>query len=204
MFGISDYWAFVVAILLFLAIPGPANLLLISSTCKGGVRGGLTTLSGILLGDQVLLWLALAGVATLLASRPFVFHSAQWIGGAYLGWMGLRMLISKSRTTDSRPLHDKHFLREALLVTALNPKAIIFYMAFFPLFIDPRHTHGWSTSMAMAATIACLSFVYGIVTVLVADRLATRLRADSRLTEWLRRLAGTFLIGCGIKLILTR
>ena len=63
MLGVSDYAAFVLAIVVFLAIPGPGNLALLTSTAKGGVRGGLASTLGIMAGDQVLMWLAVAGVA---------------------------------------------------------------------------------------------------------------------------------------------
>ena len=74
MFGIADYGAFVAAIVVFLMIPGPGNLALITSTSKGGLRGGLACAAGIILGDQILLWLALAGVAAVLAAYPAAFH----------------------------------------------------------------------------------------------------------------------------------
>ena len=68
MFGIADYGAFVAAIVVFLLIPGPGNLALITSTGKGGVRGGLAATFGVIAGDQVLMWLAVAGVSALLAA----------------------------------------------------------------------------------------------------------------------------------------
>ena len=77
MFGVADYGAFVVAILVFLAIPGPGNLALITSTGKGGIRGGLAATFGIIAGDQVLMWAAVAGVATLLVTYPAAFSAVQ-------------------------------------------------------------------------------------------------------------------------------
>ena len=95
MFGVADYGAFVAAILIFLAIPGPGNLALITSTGKGGIRGGLAATLGVIAGDQVLMWAAVAGVATLLATYPAAFRVVQWVGAAYLAWLGLRMLLAK-------------------------------------------------------------------------------------------------------------
>ena len=91
MLGVTDYGAFVVAIIVFLLIPGPGNLALISSTGKGGIRGGLAATMGVILGDQVLMWLAVAGVAALLAAYPAAFHAVQWLGAAYLAWLGGKM-----------------------------------------------------------------------------------------------------------------
>ena len=74
-FGISDYGAFVAAIVLFLAIPGPGNLALITSTGKGGIRGGLAATLGVIAGDQVLLWAAVAGVSGALLAQTTGFAS---------------------------------------------------------------------------------------------------------------------------------
>src|SRR5471032_1734210 len=95
MFGIADYGAFVAAIVLFLLIPGPGNLALITSTSKGGIRGGLAATLGVIFGDQVLMWTAVAGVAALLASYPVAFAAVQWLGAAYLAFLGIKMLLAK-------------------------------------------------------------------------------------------------------------
>jgi len=95
MLGVTDYGAFVAAVIVFLAIPGPGNLALITSTSKGGIRGGVAATLGVILGDQVLMWLAVAGVATLLTAYPAAFHAVQWMGAAYLAWLGGRMLLAK-------------------------------------------------------------------------------------------------------------
>src|SRR5437762_1833509 len=95
MFGVADYGAFVVAIIIFLAIPGPGNLALITSTGKGGIRGGLAATLGVIAGDQVLMWAAVAGVAALLLAYPAAFHAVQWLGAAYLAWLGAKMLLAK-------------------------------------------------------------------------------------------------------------
>lgn len=88
MFGISDYGAFVAAMIVFLLIPGPGNLALITSTSKGGVAGGMGATMGVIAGDQVLMWMAVAGVAALLATYPTAFAAVQWLGAAYLAWLG--------------------------------------------------------------------------------------------------------------------
>ena len=95
MFGIADYGAFVAAIVLFLLRPGPGNLALITSTSKGGIRGGLAATMGVILGDQVLMWAAVAGVSAVLAAYPAAFKAVQWLGAAYLAWLGARMLLAK-------------------------------------------------------------------------------------------------------------
>lgn len=200
MFGIADYGAFVAAIVLFLAIPGPGNLALITSTSKGGIRGGLAATLGVIAGDQVLMWLAVAGVATLLVTYPAAFQAVQWLGAAYLAWLGYKLLTAQPGDAPVLHIRPRQYFQQALAITLLNPKAIVFYMAFFPLFVDPARHQGLITFGAMAATVALLTLVYGLGATLLTHFLAERLRANPRIGRVLEKSAGVFLIGFGIKL----
>lgn len=204
MLGVADYGAFVAAVVLFLAIPGPGNLALITSTGKGGIRGGLAATMGLIAGDQVLLWLAVAGVAALLAAYPAAFSAVQWLGAAYLAWLGFKMLTAKPGDAPVLQIQPRHYFKQAAVITLLNPKAIVFYMAFFPLFVDPAHHLGLVTFGAMAGTIAALTFVYALIVVLLTHHLAARMRANPHITRVLERTAGVFLIGFGIKLAISK
>ncbi len=199
-FGISDYGSFVAAIVLFLAIPGPGNLALITSTGKGGIAGGLGATFGVIAGDQVLMWLAVAGVATVLATYPAAFSAVQWVGAAYLAWLGWKMWSAQPGDAPVLNIQPRHYFQQALAITLLNPKAIVFYMAFFPLFVDPQHHQGLISFAVMAATIAGLTFLYGLGMTLLTHYLAERMRANPRVVRWLEKLAGVFLIGFGLKL----
>jgi threonine/homoserine/homoserine lactone efflux protein len=187
-----------------LAIPGPGNLALVTSTGKGGVRGGLAATLGIVMGDQVLMWLAVAGVAALLLASPALFNAVQWLGAAYLAWLGVLMLKAKPGDAPVLNIQPRHYFRQALTITLLNPKAIVFYMAFFPLFVDPAAHRGLLTFGVMALTIATLGFMYGVVVVLLTHRLKQRLQASPQVGLWLNRAAGVFLLGFGLRLALGR
>ena len=204
MFGVADYGAFVAAILIFLAIPGPGNLALITSTGKGGIRGGLAATLGVIAGDQVLMWTAVAGVAALLVACPPAFYAVQWLGAAYLAWLGFRMLVAKPGDAPVLNIEPRHYFKQAGLITLLNPKAIVFYMAFFPLFVDPSRHQGMLTFGVMAATIAVLTFLYGLAVVLLTHTLAQRLRANPLIAQVLQKLAGVFLIGFSVKLAISK
>ena len=197
--GIHDFAAFVVAVLVFLMLPGPGTLTLLNSTGKGGFRAGAAATLGLILGDQLLLWLAVAGIAALLQTTPLVFRGVQYAGAAYLAYLGLRLVFSASCCAQPS-LSAGHDFRQALLVTLLNPKAIVFYMAFFPLFIDPRTQQGFATFAAMAATIAALTLAYCLTLVALAGFLTERMRAHRALARTLEKLAGIALVGFSIKL----
>jgi len=202
--GVADYGAFIIAVLVFLAIPGPGNLALITSTGKGGIAGGLGATLGVIAGDQVLLWAAVAGVSALMTAYPAAFHAVQWLGALYLAWLGLKMLLAKPGAAPILQIKPRHYFRQALLITLLNPKAIVFYLAFFPLFVDPAQHQGFKTFGVMAATIAALTFLYGLVAVLLTWKLAARIRANPKIAAMLEKAAGMFLIAFGIKLALSR
>ena len=204
MLGITDYGTFVVTILVFLLVPGPGNLALITSTSKGGMRGGVAATLGVILGDQVLMWSAVAGVAALLTAYPDAFHAVQWLGAAYLAWLGAKMLLAKPGAAPVLHIKPHHFMRQAMMITLLNPKAILFYMAFFPLFVDPARQQGLTTYAFMAATIAMLTFLYGLTSTLLTHFLVARIRANPLIVRLFEKIAGLFLIGFGIKLAVSR
>jgi threonine/homoserine/homoserine lactone efflux protein len=200
MLGIADYGAFCAAILLFLALPGPGTCAVLTSTAKGGFRAGAAATAGVIAGDQVLLWLAVAGVAALLAANPMIFQAVQYAGATYLGWIGLKLIFAKPGDASPIRIEPRDYGRQAFLITLLNPKAIVFYMAFFPLFIDPAQHRGALTFLAMAATIAVITAVYCLLLCAFAGAVSAKVRAHRRLARGLERLAGVFLIAFGIRL----
>jgi threonine/homoserine/homoserine lactone efflux protein len=201
MLGINDYSAFCLAILIFLALPGPGTFALLTATGKGGLRAGAAATLGIILGDQVLMWAAAAGVAALMLAWPTLFHFVQFAGAGYLAWIGFKLIRAKPGSAPIVDMSSGRYLRQALLITLLNPKAIVFYMAFFPLFIDPATHRGFITFAAMAVTIAVITAVYCISLCSLAHVLAEKLRANRRLVVALERLAGIALIAFSIRLV---
>ena len=148
------------------------------------------------------MWLAVAGVAALLAANPMLFKAVQYAGAAYLAWIGLKLLFSKGDGGASPiRIEPGHYARQAFVITLLNPKAIVFYMAFFPLFIDPATHRGLPTFAAMAATIAVITAVYCLTLCAFANAVAAKVKANRTAARWAERAAGVFLIGFGIRLV---
>src|SRR5262245_64029041 len=111
------------------------------------------------------MWLAVAGVAALLAAHPNVFGLVQYTGALYLAYLGVRMMLAKPGDAPVLDMKPRRFFQQAMLITLLNPKAIVFYMAFFPLFVDPARHQGVVTFGAMALTIAVLTFLYCVIVI---------------------------------------
>ncbi|MBA1245414.1 LysE family transporter [Pseudomonas japonica] len=158
-------------------LPGPGNFALITSTGKGGVKEGLTAIAGVIIGDQILMWLALAGVAVLLKTYPATFNGAQILGSLYLGYPGLRLMLATAVEASVVNIATFHYLRQTLFITLCNPKAVLFYLAFLPLFIDPSEHRGVATFTALALTVSSLTFLYGVIVIGLIRFLGRRLHA---------------------------
>ena len=205
MTGILNYWAFCAAVLVFLALPGPGTFAILTSSAKGGLRGGFAALSGLMLGDWFLMAAAMLGVAALLQAHPAIFKAVQYLGVAYLVWVGWSLIFSKEGAKNATllPIDHGRFFRQSFLITLINPKAIVFYMAFFPLFIDPATAQVPWTFFAMALTITALTLFYGGLLVLVGNFAAQRLSQHPLIAKLAARLAGVTLIGFGAKLAIS-
>lgn len=204
MLGISDYPAFVGAVIVFLAIPGPGNLALLTATAQGGRKGGISATCGVIVGDQVLMWAAVGGLAAVLQAAPIWFLALQWAGALYLGYLGVQMIRAKPEEAPLMDMSSGRYFRQTLFITLLNPKAIVFYMAFFPLFIDPAQNPGWLTFASMSLTVAVLTFLYGAGLTLLAHRLAGNMQTHPLMGQWLQKIAGAVLLGFGLRLVLQK
>lgn len=203
-FGISEYGAFVTAFILLLIIPGPGNLAIMTSTAKGGVLGGIMATLGVIAGDQVLLWITVAGVASILKAYAGALVLIQWVGAAYLVWLGAKMIMAKPGDKPILNIKPGQYFKQALVITLFNPKAVVFYLAFFPLFINPQTHLGFITFAVMAATVAILAFIYCFVVVMITHFLAEKIRSNQKISSFLQKIAGLFLVGFGLKLAFSK
>lgn len=199
--GVSDVWQLIAATMVFLMLPGPGTFCVLTCTAQRGLGGGFAALSGLMLGDAVLMLLAAIGVAALLQANPLLFTGLQYAGAAYLAYLGTRLLFAKNESAGTMvPFSNLADFRRGFLVTIINPKAIVFYMAFFPLFIDPATHRGSTTFIAMAAIISCCTLIYGTLLILAGNAAAVRLKNNKRVASLASKAAGIFLVGFGIKL----
>ncbi|UXI70465.1 LysE family translocator [Tahibacter amnicola] len=201
MFAIENYASFVMAILAFQAIPGPGTLAILNATARGGVRAGMGAVLGTLLGDAVFMLAAVAGLAAVMSAHPVLFQALQWFGAAYLCWMGFQLLratVSDEVTPAASTASAAVYLRRALAVSFTNPKVVLFFVAFFPLFLRPDSSR--MTLVAMMLHVTVLSFLYQALLVLVGNAMALRLRGLPLARTVATRLAGVSLIGFGVKL----
>lgn len=202
--GITDVWVYAAAVTVFVLLPGPGMLSLLTASARGGARAGWATWAGLVAGEQLFIVAAALGVAAALAAHPLLFAGLQWAGVVYLGWIGLGLLRTVA-ATGSAPLRQRRGgdFANGVAVTLLNPKSIGFYVAFFPLFIDPQQQHGALTFLAMDAVIIAISLVFSAGLIAAGQHGARQLAARPAVGLWLKRGAGVLLLGFALRLALS-
>lgn len=200
--GISDLWLFAATVTVFVLLPGPGMLSLLTASARGGWRAGWATWLGLVSGEQLFIAAAALGVAAVLAAHPLLFATLQWAGVAYLAWIGIGLLRAPALATTEAPRRRQGDFANGVAVTMLNPKAIGFYVAFFPLFIDPARQRGALTFLAMDGVILLISLVFSALFIAAGHWGARRLATRPQLGAWLRRGAGVCLLGFAARLAL--
>jgi leucine efflux protein len=201
MFHIEHYAGFVAAILIFQLVPGPGTVAILNATARHGVPTGLGAVLGTLAGDAIYMLAAVLGLAAVLQAHPMALTALQWLGAAYLvhaGWKMWRSADAPLAQAADRGARLGPAFTGALTVALTNPKVILFFVAFFPLFMGPKTSA--TTVVVMMLHVTVISLLYQVALVLVGHALALRLRA----WPWARRvgtrLAGVALIAFGVKL----
>ena len=201
MFEIQNYGSFVAAIIVFQLVPGAGTLAILNATARNGVGAGMGAVFGTLLGDLLFMISAVAGLATVMNANPVLFQTLQWFGAAYLCWMGLLLLRARLAGGSSVAESGKPactYFRQAFAVSLTNPKVILFFVAFFPLFL--RAESPMSTLAAMMAHVTALSLLYQTGLVLAGNSAANALKSIPFARKAATRLAGVALISLGLKL----
>jgi threonine/homoserine/homoserine lactone efflux protein len=201
MFEIQNYTSFVLAVLLFQLIPGPGTIAILNATARNGVRAGGAAVLGTIAGDFVFMVAAVAGLPAILHSNPAVFLALQWFGAAYLAWMGVQLLRAQVTGLDvaAEPKRlPAVYFRQVFAMSLTNPKVILFFVSFFPLFLTPDASA--FTLGIMMTHVTVLSLLYQGLLVLLGNRVAYALRNLPSAIKVANRLAGIALVGFGIKL----
>lgn len=198
----ATWLAFCAAAAVLVLIPGPTILLVIGQSLGGGLRNALPLAAGVALGDLVAMVLSLAGLGAVLAASATLFAALKWVGAAYLIWLGVTMWRAPVAAEAPPPLPPGRAMRQAFIVTALNPKGIVFFVAFVPQFIDPaRGFVGQAAILVVTFVViaACNALAYA----LLAGRLSGAVRRPG-VRRILNRLGGTVLMGAGLAVALRR
>ncbi|WP_157250142.1 leucine efflux protein LeuE [Nonomuraea typhae] len=211
LFGITDIWTFALGALFIILLPGPNSLYVLSLAAQRGVRQGYRAAAGVFAGDSILMLLAAIGAASLLKSNPVLFAVVKYAGAGYLAWIGFQMLRGAWRAwrapaemvTRPQEVDRVSPFRKALVVSLLNPKAILFFVSFFIQFVDPGYTAPAFSFLILGAIVQLFSVLYLTMLIFGGTFLANQFRARRKLSAGLTSGVGALFLGFGAKLATT-
>lgn len=189
------YSAYVVATIILLAIPGPTIMLVVSYALAQGRKSAAASVLGVGLGDATAATASLLGLGALLAASATLFTALKWIGAAYLFWIGIKMWRARPHALETVAVANippKKVFRNAYVVTALNPKGIVFFMAFLPHFVVADAPVAPQLFL-LGATFVILGILNATIYALAAAAIGERMRKPS-LVRLINRIGGGFLM----------
>lgn len=214
MFGITDLATYLVGLVFIILLPGPNSMYVVSVAARRGTRAGYAAAAGVWTGDTVLMVLTAAGVASLLRDNPLLFAIVKYLGAGYLAWLATGLLRGAWATWQTRrrtvdPLADapveapgERPYHRALVVSLVNPKAILFFVAFFVQFVDPDYAWPALTFLVLGALAQIASVLYLSVLIFFGARLADAVRRRRALSAAGTSAIGAIFLGFAAKLAL--
>ncbi|MGW3014938.1 leucine efflux protein LeuE [Streptomyces longwoodensis] len=224
MFGVIDLPTYLAGLVLIVLLPGPNSLYVLSVAARKGVRAGYTAAAGVWCGDAVLMTLSAAGVASLLQANALLFGIVKYAGAGYLTWLAVGMMRAawgmwrsrRERGAAGDPaagpsagagaaagaVAEERPFRRALVVSLFNPKAILFFVAFFVQFVDPAYAYPALSFVVLGAFAQVASFLYLSALIFSGTRLAAAFRRRRRLAAGATSAAGALFLGFAVKLTL--
>jgi len=207
MLGITDLTTYVLGTIAIVLLPGPNSIFVLSVAARRGVKAGYAGAFGVFAGDTVLMTLAALGAASLLKAVPALFFGIKMVGAAYLAWVGVQLLIGaiKRWRGESAPVDDSRLdltqpFRKALVISLLNPKAILFFVSFFIQFVDPAYPWQGLTFLGLGAIAQACSALYLSVLIFAGARLAAAFASHRRTASAASSGVGALFLGFGAKL----
>lgn len=213
-YGVTDLWTYVIGALGIILLPGPNSLFVLSVATVRGVKAGYQGAMGVFVGDTILLLLTALGAASLLRTYPALFMVVKYAGAAYLTWVGVNLFIAavkKWRSVDPAEVSAdaavaqaaanlQQPFKRALVISLLNPKAILFLLSFFVQFIDPSYATPAVPFLILSAIIMVFSALYLSALIFAGARLAQGFGRRKRLSASLSSAVGGLFVWFGAKL----
>ena len=207
-YGITDISTYVLGSVFIILLPGPNSLYVMAIASRHGVAAGYKGACGIFLGDTILMLLTASGVASLLNTTPALFMLIKYVGAAYLAWIGISLLRDSvrkwrgvaSNVADSIVTDASHPFRKALLISLMNPKAILFFLSFFIQFVDPHYDRPALSILILGVIIQALSVAYLSMLIFGGVYLAQQFHAHRRFSAVAIAAVGVVFIGFCLKL----
>lgn len=195
---------YVLIVLGFVFIPGPATLLTMARAASSGTRVGIATGAGIAVGDIIHTSMAIVGLSAIIATSALLFSVVKYAGAAFLIYLGIRAMLDKAPVVlnGAPAISAGRAFRQAVLTEVLNPKTALFFLAFLPQFVRPEHGSTALQLATLGAVFVLLGFVSTIVFAVGAGRLGNLLRRHPAVVKWQGKVVGTIYCAVGVRLAL--
>ena len=213
MFGIENYLGFVLAAILLNLTPGTDSMYIITRSVSHGSAAGFYSVLGIISGILVHTVFAALGLSIILINSPLAFTIVKYIGASYLCYLGIKMLMSKqpsllanhlpksSPSVPANSIAHWQIYKQGVLTNVFNPKVALFFLAFFPQFIDPSYAHSALSFLILGLSFALTGFVWCSCLALLASKFSANLRKNPAIEVLLNKISGVVFIGLGVKLL---
>ena len=196
MMAFETWLGFLAASAVMLVIPGPTIFLVMQRALAGGRRAAVPLALGVAAGDLTAISLSMAGLGALLSASAWLFTLLRYAGAAYLIWLGISMWRTLLVRGALPATNGMKAMGDAYVVAALNPKAIVFFVAFVPLFIDPSLPF-LPQAIALIGSFVILAAANALLYAMLSVRVGRVVRRPQALFA-LNRLGGSVLIGAGV------
>ena len=204
MFGIHDFGLFLAAGILLNLTPGPDTAYILGRSIAQGREAGIASALGICVGSIFHTCAAALGLSAILATSALAFVAIKLLGGAYLIFLGIKMLLDRrkhlSLPTNFRRRTIAAAFRQGVFTNILNPKVALFFLAFLPQFIDPASNMKVLAFLALGLTFVTTGTIWCLVLAWFASVFSERLRGNETIEQWLNRAAGALFVFLGLRL----
>jgi RhtB (resistance to homoserine/threonine) family protein len=204
MFGIHDFGLFLAAGILLNLTPGPDTVYILGRSIAQGREAGIASALGICVGSIFHSCAAALGLSAILATSAVAFAAIKLLGGAYLIFLGIKMLLDRRRQL-SLPSNFRRrttiaAFRQGVFTNVLNPKVALFFLAFLPQFIDPASNMKLLAFLTLGLTFVITGTIWCLILAWFASALSERLRENETIGQWLNRAAGALFVFLGARL----
>ena len=210
MLGITNFEAFLIAGILLNLTPGADTMYILGRSISQGKKAGILSALGISTGSLIHCIVAAFGLSIIIAKSAIAFATIKYLGAAYLIYLGIKALFTKSKDEfeieklDTKKIGNRRIFVSGILTNILNPKVALFFLAFLPQFIDPNYTTDSLPFIILGLTFIATGTIWCLALALFSSKLSERIRRNYKIKMWLDKITGGIFITLGIKLALEK
>ena len=208
VFGIHDFGLFLAAGILLNLTPGPDTAYILGRSIAQGREAGIASALGICVGSIFHTCAAALGLSAILATSAVAFGAIKLLGGAYLVFLGVKILLDRRRElglpSNFRRRTTTAAFRQGFLTNVLNPKVALFFLAFLPQFIDPASSAKLLAFLMLGLTFVTTGTIWCLLLAWFASAFSEQLRGNPTIAAWLNRAVGSLFVLLGLRLAIAK